>query len=154
MQDLPQSCPLCGAEKDTAGHRLGGCTHPSIKNQICACHGHAVHAIAQQLRNGDLGKCAMLVDAECNEPYQSFPDAFLPASMQTSHPDTVIPQNVHAKFAGLQTNRRRDPRVVVHLVEIGFTSDLFLHVALAMKHEQHAELCSDLTLTAYAWANV
>ena len=47
MQDLPQSCPLCGAEKDTAGHRLGACTHPSIKKQICARHSHAMHAIVQ-----------------------------------------------------------------------------------------------------------
>ena len=94
----------------------------------------------------------MLVDAECNERYQSFPDAFLPASMQTSRPDIVILQNVHAEFAGLQSSRRRDPRVIVHLIEIGLTSDLFLHVALDNKREQHAELCSNLT--AYDWANV
>ena len=34
-----------------------------------------------------------------------------------------------------------DPQVV-HLVETGFTLDLFLRVALAKKREQHALLCS------------
>ena len=57
-------------------------------------------------------------------------------------------------FAGLQSmrSRHRDPCVVVHLVEIGFTSDLFLHLALTKKRKQRAELCN--TLTAYGWANV
>ena len=68
-----------------------------------------MHAIAQQLRDGDLGTCAMLVDAECNERYQNFPDAFLPASMQTSRPVIMILQNMQAV-----QSRRRDLRMVVH----------------------------------------
>ena len=91
-ENLPQTCPLCGADKDTVGHRLGACTHPSVKNQICACHGHAVHAIAKEIRHGRLGNCAVLVDtaAECHERYRAFPESFLPTlpeNMQTSRPD-------------------------------------------------------------------
>ena len=61
-RDLPQSCPLCSAPKDTAGHRLGACMHPRIKQQICARHGHAVQAAATEIRAGVLGNCAMLID--------------------------------------------------------------------------------------------
>ena len=76
--NLSQTCALCGADKDTVGHRLGACTYPFVKNQICARHGHAVHAIAKEIRDGRLGNCAMLVDAECHERYGAFPESFLP----------------------------------------------------------------------------
>ena len=79
-----------------------------IKTQICACYDHAVNAVAQQLCNSDLGTCAVLVDAECNDQYQSFPDAFLPASMQMLAPRHNILHNVHADFAALLSSCRHD----------------------------------------------
>ena len=74
-RNLPQSCPLCFAPKDTIGHCLGQCMHTSINRQICARHGHVVQAIADEIGVGMLANCAM--DAECHECYENFPATFL-----------------------------------------------------------------------------
>ena len=47
--DISPSCPLCHAPRDDIPHRLGSCTARPVKNQICARHGHAVHAIAEEI---------------------------------------------------------------------------------------------------------
>ena len=146
------SCPLCSNGQDTIAHRLGSCTCVPVKNQICARHGHAVHAIAMEIRNGAYGDCAILIDAECHDRYVAFPDIFLPASLQTSRPDIVLLQNVHGDMASLPMYRRRDPRVIVHLVEVTYTSDLHLHDRVQTKLDQHADLRRNLL--AYGWVNV
>ena len=51
---------------------------------------------------------------------------------------------MHASFDALSLSRRRDPRVLVHVIEVGYTSDMFLHIAAATKRHQHAQLCSSL----------
>ena len=150
--NLPITCPLCQAPKDTIGHRLGSCTFPAVKNQICARHGSAVHAIASAIKAGSLGNCALIVDAECHDRYRSFPTAFLPEHLQTSRPDIVLLQHVYSDFAALSWGTRRDPRVVVHILEVGYTSDLFLHECMQRKLEQHAQLCRNLQ--AFGWARV
>lgn len=68
---------------------------------------------------------------------QSFPNSSLPASMQTSWPAIVL-LHVHAAFTGSSSSRLRDPWLLVHVVEVGFTSDLFLHAAMTKNHEQYA----------------
>ena len=78
-RNLPHSCPLCFALKDTIGHHLGQCMHTSINRQICARHGHVVHAIADEIRVGMLANYATLVDAECQKRYENFPATFLPS---------------------------------------------------------------------------
>ena len=149
---LPESCPLCMFPKDTIGHRLGSCTHPPVKRQICARHGHAVQAFASEIRNGMLAKCAMLVDAECHERYTSFPPAFLPVELQCSRPDIILVQNALCSFADMPVHYRRDPRLTVHVVEVGYTSDYLLHERRRTKLEQHAQLCRNLA--SYGWVNV
>ena len=151
-RNLPQSCPLCSAPKDTIGHRLGSCTRPAIKRQICARHGHAVAAIAAEIRAGMLGNCAMLVDAECHERYRAFPNVFLPQALQCSRPDIVLIENARCDFATLPVHYRRDPRIVVHLVEVGYASDFLLHERRQAKLQQHSQLCRNLS--AFGWANV
>ena len=67
-QTFDASCRLCSAAKDTTGHRLGSCLNRSIKNQICAGpgHGHAVHALAMEIRSGTLGDWSSWVLNEYN----------------------------------------------------------------------------------------
>ena len=151
-RNLPESCPLCQAPKDTIGHRLGSCTHPPVKRQICARHGHAVQALASEIRAGMLARCAMLVDAECHQRYVSFPAAFLPLELQTSRPDIILVENAQCEFTSLPTHFRRDPRLTVHIVEVGYTSDFLLHERRSTKLEQHSQLRRNLL--DFGWVNV
>ena len=151
-QGISPACPLCSAPKDTIAHRLGACSALPIKRQICARHGHAVNAIAIAIRGGALGNCALMCDAECHERYVSFPPAFLPLHLQVSRPDIVLLANVHDRFPMLPIGTRRDPRVVVHLIEVGFTSDLLVHDRVQVKLDQHEQLRRNLL--AYGWADV
>ena len=89
-RNLSPACTLCGAPQDTLAHRLGACTAPAIKNQICARHGHAVHKIAMEIGMGSYGGSALLTDAECHERYDSFPSSVLSLNRQTSRPDLVL----------------------------------------------------------------
>ena len=93
----------------------------------------------------------MFVDAECNERYQSFPDTLLPLHLQTSRPDIVVLQNVH-DAGSLPLYCRRDPRVIIHIVEVGYTGDMYLHDTIAAKKIQHQQLC--INLSAFGWAHV
>ena len=94
----------------------------------------------------------MLVDAECHERYISFPPAFLPEELQTSRPDIILIEHAFCDFAALPTHYRRDPRVIVHIVEVGYTSDYLLHERRRTKLEQHSELCRNLS--AFGWVNI
>ena len=76
--EIPQSSPVCNTPKDTLGHRLGLCTHLSIHKQVCTRLGDTVHALASEIKDGVLGDCAMLTDAESYDRYSSFPPALLP----------------------------------------------------------------------------
>ena len=138
--EVDATCSLCHAPQDTVGHRLGACTFPSVKNQICARHGYAVNAIAAQLRDGAHGKDAFFVDAECHDRYISFPANVLPHHMQTSRPDIVLLENVPAMALNLPYWSPRDPRLAVHLVEVTYTSDFHVHDRVQAKREQHAQL--------------
>ena len=126
-RNLPQSCPLCFAPKNTIDHRLGQCMHISIKRQICACHGYIVQAIADEIRVGMLVNCAMLMDAECHERHENSPATFLPTDLQCSRPDIVLIENARCEFGVMPLHSRRDPRITVQLVEVGYTSDFILH---------------------------
>ena len=80
---------------------------------------------------------------------------FLPASLQTSRPNIVLLQNVHGDMASLPMYHRRDPRVIVHLVKVTYTSDLHLHDRVQTKLDlldQHADLRRNLL--AHRWVNV
>lgn len=151
-QGLPTTCPLCNQAKDTAGHRLGACTFPAVKKQICARHGHAVNAISQEILQGSLARCAMMVDAECHDRYRALPASILPLDMQTSRPDIVLIQGYCGDMASLRAGQNRDPMLQLHLVEVTFTSDLRVHDRVATKMQQHAQLCADLR--AFGWVNV
>ena len=152
-QTFDASCPLCRSPKDTIGHRLASSLNRSIKNQICARHGHDVHALATEIRSETLGECAMFCDAECNERYTVFPDSLLPSHMQTSRPDIFLLQTIRARDLGnLPPGRRRDPRVVLHVIEVTYTSDLYVHGAVPRNFQQHDELCRNLR--AFGWQNV
>ena len=150
---LPTTCPACEQVEDTLGHRLGACTVRSIANQRCARHGHAVNAIAQEVKTGQLGNCIMYVDAECHQPrYKSFHPAILPIDLQTSRPDIVVVQGLQGDPASLRGGRHRDPRYTVHLVEVTFTSDTRVHDRVESKAAQHAQLCRDFR--AYGWVDI
>ena len=151
---LTSSCMLCLTPGDTISHRLGACTFPAVKNQICARHGHAVHVIASEIRNGAYGNCRMIVDAACHERYEAFPRAFLPLDLQSSRPDIILfvgndlPKQQQYSYIPART--RRD--AVVHLVEVGYTSDMRVHEHVQIKLDQHHILRQNLI--SYGWGRV
>ena len=143
---------MCNAPHDTIGHRLGACTHPSIKKQVCARHGHAVNAIVEEIKAGSLANCAMLSHAECHQRYTSLPRSFLPLRLQTSRPDIVLLENFTKPLSSFRAGNRRDSHIALHLVEVTFTSDLGLRSAMAKKADQHRQLCTNLL--NFGWVNV
>ena len=145
-------CPLCQSSRDTIGHRLGACTHPSIHSQVCARHGHAVHEVASAVRAGIFGDCYMLCDAECHDRYRSMPTSMLPVSMQSSRPDLVLVQGLPALASRRMAHVRGDPGVCIHLVEVTFSGDFNLHDRLPDKQAQHARLLENLV--AFGWRDV
>ena len=96
-----------------------------------------------------LGNCAMLMDAECYECYCSFPPTLLPVELQTSRPDIVLLENVRGSLCSLPAYNRRDPRIHVHLVEVGYTADFALPMCMHRKQAQHAQLLRNMQ--AYGW---
>ena len=72
--------------------------------------------------------------------------AFPPARMQTSCPDTVVSDYSESAASSrmcmqpyLTYYGRRDPpctKAAVHLLELGLTSDLFLHAAMTSWHQE------------------
>ena len=56
------------------------------------------------------------------------------------------------QFDALSLNRRRDPRVIVHAIEVGYTLDMYLHIAAATRTHEFAQYCSNLK--ACGWAQV
>ena len=102
---------------------------------------------------GPLGDGALSCDAECHERYVGFPDSLLPSHMQTSRLDILLLETIRAQDLGnLPFGRRRDPRVVLHVIEVTYTSDLYVHNAVPRKLQQHDELCRKLR--AFGWQNI
>ena len=91
------------------------------------------------------------MDAECHERHQAFPRAFLPLYLQTSRPDVILfvgsnlPQQQQHSYipAGTRMN------AVVHLVEVGYTSDMRVHEHVQIKHRQLRQ-----NLLSYGWGSV
>ena len=72
--------------------------------------------------------------------------------MQTPRPDIALVETMPEGFSRLSLQARLDPQGAVHLVEVGFTSDVHLHMCLQDKMAQHDVLCHNLQ--SYGWANV
>ena len=62
------NCPLCG-KSDSAGHVLGGCTHPHPKGQIFKRHNQQVWAIYKAITSGKHGAAFSVVDAGAHQDY-------------------------------------------------------------------------------------
>ena len=56
------SCPLCG-ERESIGHLLGRCSHPSMKPLYIRRHDDAVIKIYKALQKGDAGGIFTVIDA-------------------------------------------------------------------------------------------
>ena len=94
----------------------------------------------------------MFVDAECHERYISLPADILPLHLQTSRPDIVLIQNLSHDVAPMPYGRRRDPRMAVHLIEVGYTSDLRVHDRVQAKLDQHRQLSENFR--QFGWRDV
>ena len=78
-----------------------------------------------EIRSGILGDCALFCGAECHERYVGFRDSLLPVAgpshIQTSRPDILLLETIRAQDLGnLPLGRRRDPRVVLHVIEVTY----------------------------------
>ena len=63
---------------------------------------------------------------------------------QTSRPDILLLQNVHSNMSSLHILSCRDPRVIVHIIEVTYTSDLLVHERVETKLAQYETLRRNL----------
>ena len=87
--------------------------------------GHALQNLAAEIGAGAYSNNAM--DAECHERYEAFPSSRLCRNMQTFCPDIVMLANFQGDLDLMPFSKRQDPDVVLHLVEVGYTSKFRAH---------------------------
>ena len=69
---------------------------------------------------------------------------------ECSRPDIVLIENARCDFGVMPLHYRRVPRITVHVVEEGYTSEFLLHDRRQIKLEQHSDLRRNLL--AFGWA--
>ena len=65
----------------------------------------------------------MLVDAECHECCRALPEHSCLPPWQ----DIVLLENVAIDFASMRVGSRRDPRIKMQIIHIGYTGDWYVH---------------------------
>ena len=158
-------CPLCShlsptsPPLDTAGHILGAC--PLLSSSIIARHNRAVCLLHRFIRSGSLGGNFTILDATSADSLPSevfssrIPPWILPAvdplTLNRLRPDILIIQGLtHTRFATLRPALESpDPSIatpalralqrdcMVHIVELGYTSDRSHSSSSTRKRQQH-----------------
>ena len=64
----------------------------------------------------------------------------------------MLLENVATDFASVRVGSRRDPRIKVHIIEVGYTGDWYVHERVKDKLDQHEQLRRNLR--AFGWTSV
>ena len=159
-------CPICSflspgsTSRDTAGHILGECSHPKLAACYISRHNAAVCLIQSAIDHGDLGSCFTIMDAtslrnlplgihSTRLPRWLLPDVD-PVTRNKLRPDILLIQGLSpASYSGkhnlldacdCDTLAHLHSTCVIHLIEVGFTSDASHADSLYRKRSQHTFL--------------
>lgn len=64
----------------------------------------------------------------------------------------MLLENVATDFASVRVGSRRDPRIKVHVIEVGYAGDWYVHERVKDKLDQHEQLRRNLR--AFGWTSV
>lgn len=145
------ACPLCGGP-DSGTHILLGCQHRDMRALVIARHNAAVRRIAKTIQRGSLGGCYMVMDACASADAPAYTDGtrlpswLLPhlsdAERSRMRPDILLIEGL--PLSDVQGAHPDDEppkpgrRYKVHVIEVGYTSDLdhaSKHEAKVAQHE-------------------
>ena len=148
-------CPLdkCG-EPDGCGHMLGGCRNPTIRSIIIKRHNEAVQLIYKAILASDIGGSYTVMDAghlPGETLHSRIPGWMLPNTpddvRRRMRPDLLLITGLTQR----ETNEWAEDKVVkdkgkyvVHILEVGYGSDVSLEDKERTKLEQHTQLIAAL----------
>ncbi len=158
-------CPLCGAP-DSGTHVLGACTHRRLKGLYIERHNEAVAIAGKAIMEGEKGGCLTVLMADAGWhgkvtglsdvpriPRQVLPDV-PEATLQRLRPDILLferstQDNMPLSLADLEDAEHRR-RCKVHVVEVGFCTEVSYPQKFKEKGEQHGLLMDHLKQAGYA----
>ena len=163
--------PIVAPPRDTVGHLLGACCHPAMKACYIARHNQAVHLIFKAISSGSQmrgGWFAIMDATRRNALPREVHDTRIPPWMLPSldnetrnllRPDILIIQNLkysdflrtyqHLLESPIADTRNRtlaalQSHCLVHIIEVGYTSDASHRDSLQRKRVQHNCLINHL----------
>ena len=157
-------CPLCGAP-DSGTHVLGACTHKLLKGLYIERHNEAVATVGKAIMEGARGGClaVLMADAgwhgkvtglsdESRIPRQVLPDV-PEAELRRMRPDIMLfekssEDDLPLSVQDLQHAQHRR-RCKVHVIEVGFCTEISYFQKFKEKCEQHSLLLEHLRNAGY-----
>ena len=173
---LSPNCPLCG-QMDSIGHMLGGCSHVEAAAMKIARHDQSVKLIQKAIALGPMGGFYMIMDAgkDCDLPDgvsgKRVPTWILPpidanttpearqiekTRRRKMRPDILILEGLEEKdVRGSNVDRIRSHindlnatrKLRIHVIEVGYCSDLDHAAKDSDKRKQHEDLVALLRQT-------
>ena len=158
------SCPLCGAFLDSSGHILGSC--PLLHGCYITRHNKALVMIHDAVMSGSLCNAFIILDATAHSRLPTgvvanrLPTWMLPGTSASQiaifRPDLLVVQGLTPAI--VDSHNMHDPSVlhhfqqscIIHILELGYTSDASYVTNLSQKHFQHIKLCR--ALVAAGWS--
>lgn len=158
-------CPLCGG-LDSGTHVLGACTHRLIKGLYIERHNEAVAAVGKAIMEGAKGGClaVLMADAgwhgnvtdlsdESRIPSQVLPDV-PKVALRRMRPDILlfeksVRDDLPLSLRHLEHAEHRR-RCKVHVIEVGFCTEVSYFSKFKEKSEQHLSLLEHLRNAGYS----
>ena len=150
-----KNCPLCG-EEDSASHILNACKHPEMKALYIERHNAAGRLILKEVLQGAKGHHQIIADIGSDEKMRGLgafdnrltnlltdndmtQPGLAPKIREKMRPDIMLVGRT--KMNGKRRRpRAQTERSVVHIAEIGYTSEGRYLGKIAEKQEQHRQL--------------
>ena len=168
------ACPLCN-QPDSCSHMLGGCEHPTMVALRQSRHDTAVKLVQEAVGDGKMGGYYTIMDAgrwgdlPDNVASKRLPAWLVPTGapppgrgdIKRYRPDILIVEHLSCRLGGRWDKRaptqatlaNMRAKAVIHIVEVGYTSDLAYHAKVAEKAAQHKELAAYLSSTGWTVKN-
>ena len=154
-----KKCPLCG-EEDSTTHILNGCAHPEMKALYIERHNAAGRMMLKERQQGAKGNIKVMADLGSEEKMrglgaysQRISKAVISDRCLEQHgldkqirkklrPDLMLQLDPGFEMCGKRKrgNGAQIRERVMHVVEIGYTSEGRYHEKLAEKKAQHQQL--------------
>ena len=159
------ACPLCSAP-DSGTHVLGACNHKLLKGLYIERHNEAVATVGKAIMEGAKGGClaVLMADAgrhgkvtglsnESRIPSHVLPDV-PEASLRRMRPDILLFEKSPDDSLPMSVQRLEDAdnrrSCKVHVIEVGFCTEISYFQKFKEKSEQHSLLLEHLRNAGYA----